>query len=318
MKQPVMIMIPNNVNRSLREWPRRIVNNLVFPALGIAAWKARQVQAFRFWVLTRSLDQDGRGCVKIATIFDHRKQLAEAGAKVPGERLLRTWERQAVDFGWVYPSNDGDHFLYYAGTETMAAKLRVDEIGRGVRCDVHHLLGPDWRAYLWALYLGANHREPISRARLSRITGVSTTTQSHWSRKAVNNGWLHVEEQAEVTPIAWTECSARGIEDVFGGHAFPKRVDGRVVVARRLPSIYRTEFIRSRKFRPRSIKRAASPAKCEPAGNGRTFFDPSRHSGRQMSRAFAFALRPPRNARDLRPSIFVRTRPGQWKRVGHA
>jgi hypothetical protein len=149
--------------------------------IGIAAMRATQSGHYQLWLLLRLMDEKGRGWVDLEWAFLH---LASAGSKWRRYKGPRLHQLLAEGNG-RYWTTDSQR-IWLRKTVQVAGALGIDRLnGRFVQAavtDIQDAIAP-FRAYLFSTWLG-NHRNPMSRATIERLTGLSARTQQRYGELA--------------------------------------------------------------------------------------------------------------------------------------
>jgi len=167
------------VNPQLNSQPAALQPVKFWPLVGIAAARRNEGRAWRCWALAKSLDKPGLGAIRLDDLQAlanelgiHPKTWRRCLADARRLKLIR--ERAAAD-GWVV----------LASQEAAAVLLGCDYAGpRPASITAGDLVGPGWRAYVWAAYEATHQGKPISRAKQESLTGVPVSTQRAYDNQA--------------------------------------------------------------------------------------------------------------------------------------
>jgi hypothetical protein len=151
------------------------------PDVGIAALSANESSHYQLWLLLRLMDATGQGHVDQEWAALHLTGSASKWKQYKRPRL-----RQLLAEGnGRYWETDTTR-IWLRKTVNVAASLGISRLnGRfttGGIDDIRGSIAP-FRAYLYSTWLG-NHRNPMSRATIERLTGISASTQQRYSELA--------------------------------------------------------------------------------------------------------------------------------------
>ena len=158
------------------------------PSLALAMLQAGQSAPGRLWLLLRSLDENGRGCLPLNEV---RAMLTkkDSPTRLCGQRQLRALLQQGNGLFWQRDKTR----VWLSSTVKVAAGLGVVRLsGRPIALPLTVLLEPIGlvRAHLYASFhssrLGEAGQEagPISRESLTAVSGVSRRTQHAYEQRA--------------------------------------------------------------------------------------------------------------------------------------
>ncbi len=164
------------------------------PTLALALLRQQQVAVGRLWLLLRLLDSEGRGWLSRADI-----EAAFADPDSPTHFCTPRYLRQLLAEGdGFYWEREESEKVWLRSQAKVAAALGVTKLrGRAVELPVSVLLGPigDLRAHLYASFHSSrrgysdghcftDEANPISRAALRELSGVSPRTQQSYDVRA--------------------------------------------------------------------------------------------------------------------------------------
>lgn len=151
------------------------------PDVGIAALSANESSHYQLWLLLRLMDATGQGWVEQDWAFLH---LTESGSKWRQYKRPRLRQLLAEGNGRYWQTDTTR--IWLRKTVNVAASLGICHLnGRfttGGIDDIRGSIAP-FRAYLYSTWLG-NHRNPMSRTTIERLTGISASSQQRYSELA--------------------------------------------------------------------------------------------------------------------------------------
>ncbi len=241
----------------------------LYPDLALGMLHRNQAAAGRIWLLLRHLDRPGRGWLRIDLIQEKLTKTNEK-LRVCGRRQLRNLLQQGRGIFW---EQDKER-VWLNSAARVAMALGVERLTvRPVELPVAILLGGIGRvrAHFYAsFYSGRKSANPISRARLERITRVPERTQRVYEQQAgvTSQRNLAVGERysgKEVQNRAWRHGRAVfEFIDAKGTQGPP----GRRYVAWRLPNSYQGCHELSPRGRQRKINKQIGLVHYGAQGNG--------------------------------------------------
>lgn len=159
-------------------------NLTLYPDLAMALLQQNRTAESRVWLLLRHLDEAGQGWLTMQVI---RQLLAEASSpwKVCGWRQLRILLAQGDGLFW---QRQGER-LWLRSMVKVAAALGLTHLsGHPVTLPARLLTRPigEVKAHFYAsFHSGRNHEhQPIARATLAQLSGLSPQTQRHYEKRA--------------------------------------------------------------------------------------------------------------------------------------
>ena len=164
-----------NVKPLYNEFPASI---RVWPDLLITAEQRSSGGAARLWMIAKHINPGGCGVIPTKALRNYAvKGLGIKRAKYD------TWLDRADLIGLL--SRHGE-YIRITGIARAAALLGVDRIRRPVYLDIGALVRPGWFSQVWAAWLKVNGftDQPISRAALRELSGVSERNQRELERRA--------------------------------------------------------------------------------------------------------------------------------------
>jgi hypothetical protein len=148
-----------------------------WPMMGISAWRQNKGGAWLAWTLAKYLDPSGRGAIREADLQSLARELGIH------PKTWHRWMTNAKQCGFIRGLANGRILL--AGYSSAARLLGCDYIGsRPTQIPIHELVGPCWRAHVWAAYEQTHLGRPISRLRQEALTGVPVSTQRAYDNAA--------------------------------------------------------------------------------------------------------------------------------------
>lgn len=247
------------------------------PSLSMALLRTGQTACGRLWLLLRHLDSAGCGCLPLTAV-----QTALTGRDSPlrlcGPRRLRQLLQQGNGLFW---QRDKD-YLWLAGAVKVAARLGVGRLtGRPVALPLAVLRQPIGlvRAHLYASFhssrngcgRGEETGQPISRAALTAVSGVSRRSQHAYEQRARVRVSRNIAIGPRLTPasqqaISWQQGMAVFVLADKRGQQGPP---GRRYLAWQLPNSYQGPHARfSRGRNRRRNRQLADLCIYGDAGNG--------------------------------------------------
>ncbi len=247
------------------------------PSLAMALLRTGQVACGRLWLLLRALDAAGCGCLPLTAV---QSALAgrESSLRLCGSRRLRQLLQQGNGLFW---QRDKTH-LWLAGAGKVAARLAVARLaGRPVELPLAVLTQPIGlvRAHLYASFHSSRGGKgigdggnPISRAALTAVSGVSRRSQHAYERRARVRVVRNVALGPLLSPlsqegVAWQQGQAVFVlTDRRGKQGRP----GRRYLAWQLSNSYHGPHARLSRSRNRRLNRQLVDLRIYgDAGNGR-------------------------------------------------
>jgi len=146
-----------------------------FPSFALSSQKMNAAGAYKIWLSARSLagNNDGiaiEGLEGLCTTYVTNRTFAR-------------WLKQANDIGLLKTVTHGTRVMITS--EKKAALIlgakRVES--HRVEIKIKHLLGKNWRSYLWAAQEACITSGPISRVKLQQITGKDRQRQRKAEKK---------------------------------------------------------------------------------------------------------------------------------------
>lgn len=247
------------------------------PSLAMALLRTGQVACGRLWLLLRALDAAGCGCLPL-TAVQSALTGRESSLRLCGPRRLRQLLQQGNGLFW---QRDKTH-LWLAGAGKVAARLAVTRlVGRPVELPLAVLTQAIGlvRAHLYASFHSSrggtgigDGGNPISRAALTAVSGVSRRSQHAYERRARVRVVRNTAIGPRLTPaiqqaIIWQQGTAVFVlTDKRGQQGRP----GRRYLAWQLPNSYHGPHARLSRSRNRRLNRQLVDLRIYgDAGNGR-------------------------------------------------
>ncbi|MBK9053870.1 MAG: hypothetical protein IPL78_24060 [Chloroflexi bacterium] len=175
---------PTSIPSPLSPLPSPLSTLSLSPDLALALLHHNRVAESRIWFLLRHLDETGRGWVELPEI---RRYLSEKTSMwcICGWRQLRILLGQGDGLFW---QRQGER-LWLRSVVKVAAALGLTRLsGHPVALPVHLLTRPigEVKAHFYAsFHSGRNHdHQPIARATLSHLSGLSPQTQRSYEKRA--------------------------------------------------------------------------------------------------------------------------------------
>lgn len=283
------------------------------PSLAMALLRTGQVACGRLWLLLRALDTAGCGCLPL-TAVQSALTGRESARRLCGPRRLRQLLQQGTGLFW---QRDKTH-LWLAGAGKVAARLGVARLaGHPIELPLAVLTQPIGlvRAHLYASFHSSrggigigDGGNPISRAALTAVSGVSRRSQHAYERRTRMRVVRNVALGLSLNPLAQEALTWQHGQAVFilmdkrGKQGRP----GRRYLAWQLPNSYYGPHARLGRGRNRRLNRQLVDLRTNgDAGNGRAG---SEVWGRRYARSGAAAGQWLRKGPRERP----RGRPWEW------
>lgn len=180
----------------------------IWPEVGIAAWQNDAGGPFRLWVLAKSIDPKGSGVITDTTL---RGKAADLGVH---ERTYRRWRSAAISLGLfeVLRRRSGETYRL-ASWGNGGKALGCSRVGsRYVIIKLSKLFKKGWKGTIYGAQMtrrGSPHKysyhdkkddkvkekiimvfSPISREKITALTGIPPTTQRRLERQAGIKVWF--------------------------------------------------------------------------------------------------------------------------------
>jgi hypothetical protein len=140
-----------------------------FPSFALSSLRNNSAGAWRVWLAARSLAGNAD-----AIEVEGLKELCE---KYVTPRTFARWLKQANTLGLLRTVTQGTRVMIQS-EKRAAITLQVKRVeSHRVEIKIKHILGHDWRAYVWAAQEALITSGPISRVKLQQITGKSRNKQ---------------------------------------------------------------------------------------------------------------------------------------------
>ena len=194
----------------------------IFPSMGISAIKSGDVGAWKVWLAARHLSKGNDG-VEIEKV----KSLC---TKYVTYRTFPRWIKRANEIGLLKTVTNGTRVVITGEKKAALIFGCVVEPNR-VEIKIKHILGKNWRAYLWAAQNACITSGPISRVKLQQITGKDKRRQRIWDNKA------GVKRIKNIAKTSYSGDMVDGIKE-FTKEPYFRLFDkksGKWIAARRLP-----------------------------------------------------------------------------------
>lgn len=184
--------------------------------------------AFRLWVLFRALDVNGRGIIERD---DLRAFVLSLGVN---RQTWRRWYSDAMRLELFKESRSGrgNWFMVFSNAGIIGAALGcVDGVGRRVTMKAADLIGPGWKARIFAAHENTYKNKPIARETMQKKINVARSTQQYREARA---------GVKKITNIAKLNKGADYLAGVVEYDRNPRAffVDKDGVLNRRLPNSY--------------------------------------------------------------------------------
>ena len=241
----------------------------LYPDIALAMLRRNVVASGRLWLLLRTLDQVGKGSLRIVVIqnlFTNK----DSSLYLCGRRQLRNLLKQGEGPFW---QRDGER-MWLRGMAKVAARLGVARLSsRPVNLPVSVLLGGvgDVKAHFYASFHSGRRQAPISRETLTEVTGVSARTQLRYEGQVgvSKRHNLAVGERltaARLEERAWARGTAVFTFTDYLGRQGPARQQ---YIAWHLPNSYSGPHAPARRGRMRKINRELTDlVNTQARGNG--------------------------------------------------
>jgi len=152
-----------------------------FPRIGIAAMRGNFGGAWRLWLITKNLDNEGRGAIPSSALLTYADYLRL------NSRTLHRWHNVAGDLGLIHnvTRKSGERWVVITSHEKAAFALGCMHVDRRQAIiPAKALVSTGWRAIVWAGFIATLPGRPISRNKLREITGVPKSTQRNYEKNA--------------------------------------------------------------------------------------------------------------------------------------
>jgi len=185
--------------------------------------------AWRLYILAKELDQDGVGRV---TLADLRGFALHLGLN---PRTYQRWINQAERRGVLsyFQKESGEWWVNLQSPAKLCHVLGWDAIGKKMQVDPALLIGPGWKANIWASVSAGMDGRQISRERLQKVYNVPARTQTHRDNQAdVNRQSNYADTGIEVSAgdvKAWQQNNPqwKGLFRASNGHLYRRLPDTR-------------------------------------------------------------------------------------------
>jgi hypothetical protein len=185
--------------------------------------------AWRLYILAKELDQDGVGRV---TLADLRGFALHLGLN---PRTYQRWINQAERRGVLsyFQKESGEWWVNLQSPAKLCHVLGWDAIGKKMQVDPALLIGPGWKANIWASVSAGIDGRQISRERLQKVYNVPARTQTHRDNQAdVNRQSNYADTGIEVSAgdvKAWQQNNPqwKGLFRASNGHLYRRLPDTR-------------------------------------------------------------------------------------------
>ncbi|GJQ37439.1 MAG: hypothetical protein JETCAE01_34490 [Anaerolineaceae bacterium] len=154
-----------------------------YPVMAIHAARrsSRIGGGYRFYVLAKALDKQGRGAVSRDALRAYAEYLGVS------TRQYNRWMTEARNTGLFFDvqreSGEWEVVLPSAGAAMYA--MGGDSVGnRRAEIKPEHLIGKGWKARIWAAYEVTHNGKPVSRERMQKIVNVPVSTQRYRDAQA--------------------------------------------------------------------------------------------------------------------------------------
>ncbi|HFC11764.1 MAG TPA: hypothetical protein ENJ56_02890 [Anaerolineae bacterium] len=260
------------------------------PALLQGIVHNEQTSAGRLWLLCRALDPNGSGVLAVRSL---RQQLTDKASYFGSWRRIRQVLAQGEGVFWQRANNrKGQPQLYLLGAATVGKRLAIGRLERhNVALPTADLLNGTQRARaaFYAAFHAGRDSNPIARATIARVTGLSERSQRVYDKlthvKAQANYALTAQKGKDSAEIAaWQHGRAAF---TFIDHHGQQGKAGSIYEATRLPNSYRSPLKRAAHGRRRKIARQLKDDLVTMGAQGNVN-RPTRlfhHNGRQAAKA---------------------------------
>lgn len=161
-------------------FPERVT---LYPVMALRAARrsSRVGGGYRLYVLAKALDAQGRGSVSREEL---RKFALSLGVSP------RQWQRWIIearnnDLVTDVQRASGEWELVLPSAGVAAHSMGCDSVGtRKAEMSAADLIGPGWKARIWAAYEATHNGKPISRERMQKIVNVPVSTQRYRDAQA--------------------------------------------------------------------------------------------------------------------------------------
>jgi hypothetical protein len=144
--------------------------------IGLAASRSGKSGSFKAWSIARSLDPSGSGKVE-------RKNLNKLLDSFISVRSRQRYIKEGIELGLLIPTKSKDYYRYI-NPGKVAQIYQAVNIVRAVRIQAADLFRSNWRSLLYAGYIAQlDPDQPISRAAIEEITGISRITQWNYEKE---------------------------------------------------------------------------------------------------------------------------------------
>ncbi|NUQ86496.1 MAG: hypothetical protein HUU11_17470 [Anaerolineales bacterium] len=161
-------------------FPERVT---LYPVMAIRAARrsSRVGGGYRLYVLAKALDTQGRGSVSRDELREYALSLGVSP---------RQWQRWIIearnnDLVTDVQRASGEWELILPSAGVAAYSMGCDGVGtRKAEMSAADLIGPGWKARVWAAYEATHNGKPISRERMQKIVNVPVSTQRYRDAQA--------------------------------------------------------------------------------------------------------------------------------------
>ena len=196
-----------------------------FPSFGLSAQRNKLAGAWRLWLAARSLANGNDG-----TSIEGLEELC---TKAVSSRTFARWLKQANEIGLLKTVTNGTRVMITSEKKaTLILGVRQVESHR-VEIKIKHILGKDWKSYLWAAREACITSGPISRVKLQQITGKDRGRQRK-AEKIVGTKYTK-----NIARTSYTGDMVDGLKE-YTGQPYFKMLDkstGQWIACRRLPDV---------------------------------------------------------------------------------
>lgn len=200
-----------------------------YPVMAIqAARRASRVGGgYRLYVLAKSLDRQGLGNVSRDELRRYALSLGVSPRQwsrwieeARKNDLVKDWQRQEGE--WMLALPNAGRAAYSMGCESVGS--------RKATMRARDLIGPGWKARIWAAYEVTHNGRPISRERMQKTVNVPVSTQRYRDAQAgVTRQQNHakLKDKADALPMYQDFGKHKGLYIRKDGYIGSRKPDSR-------------------------------------------------------------------------------------------
>jgi hypothetical protein len=183
------------------------------------------------WIVARNLDHGGSGRLLKSDLYQEIENYTT-------KRTRQRWIKEALQLGIFTVSKCGKYFRFIS-LDKVASVYSCSNLVTPVLIEIEDLFRPGLSKYLWAGYLESrNDQQPISRATLESITGVSESTQ-----RVLEGDNEHIDKYYCFTDLGDTEDPQGAYENIKNSPDQSIKIKGKKII-KQLPNTYKSKGIK--------------------------------------------------------------------------